>query len=495
MFRKTVFFCLFVCGIQSSLKARDAHLRLSPVLQSRMVIQQNKAFRVWGYADPGKQVHVTADWFSGEVVVHADDARQFLALIDVPAINPGDFKEHWLKVKSDGDEVTLDSLLIGDVWFCSGQSNMQFSLKEDQHAAEDLPKANHEYLRLFSAGLNFSNEPIDSVSGEWKVCDSTTAKDFSAVAYYMGEKLLDSLHYPIGLIFAGIGASAGQAFVPRSVLASDSLLRATYLQPYLDSPKSKEKIDAGFSFEKVTRPYLLYNAMIHPFINLSIKGFAWYQGESNHTERDAYTRLTQSQITAWRKAFKQGQLPFYYVLIAPYDHEKRDSTLAEDAFFREAQARVSTLNNTDMVVSVDIGESDNLHPKNKKPLGERLALTALNRTYGHLHATYKGPQLKCVSYLGNLAIVQYAPESMAGGLRTSDHRAPAFFVIAGRDRVFYPAEAVIHGETIELKSKHVSRPIAVRYAFFNYPETNLQNGAGLPAVPFRTDDWVESEKK
>ncbi|GAA4808623.1 sialate O-acetylesterase [Olivibacter ginsenosidimutans] len=456
-----------------------------------MVIQQNKAFRVWGYADPGTAVRVTADWFAGEVVVRANDTREFLALIDVPAIQAGDFKQHWLTVRSERDEIILDSLLIGDVWLCSGQSNMQFSLKEDQHAAADLPQANQEYLRLFSAGLNFSNEPIDSVSGEWKVCDSTTAKDFSAVAYYMGKKLLDSLHYPIGLIFTGIGASAGQAYVPRSVLASDSLLRVTYLQPYLDSPKSKEKIDGGFSFEKVTRPYLLYNALIHPFVNLSITGFTWYQGESNHLERMPYTRLTQAMIKAWRAAFSQGQLPFYYVLIAPYDHEKRDSTLTEDAFFREAQERIATLNNTAMVVSVDIGGSDNLHPTNKKPLGERLALTALNRTYGRLHVAYEGPRLQCVTYQGNRASVHYMPMSLAGGLRTADNRSPAFFYVAGKDRVFHPAVSVIRGNTIELSSKQVKHPVAVRYAFFNYPETNLQNGAGLPALPFRTDSWPE----
>jgi len=263
------------------------------------------------------------------------------------------------------------------------------------------------------------------------------------------------------------------------------------LQPYLDSPKSKEKIDGGFSFEKVTRPYLLYNALIHPFVHLSIKGFTWYQGESNHTERAAYTRLTHFQIAAWRKAFQQGQLPFYYVLIAPYDHEKRDSTLTEDAFFREAQAHIALLNNTAMIVSVDIGEANNLHPKNKKPLGERLALTALNRTYGRLDVPYEGPTMQYVTYQDDQAIVHYQPNSLTAGLRTSDNRAPTFFAVAGKDRVFYPAEAVIRGNTIALRSKKVQQPVAVRYAFFNYPETNLQNGAGLPAMPFRTDDWAE----
>jgi len=489
-----LFFILWLgTCLPTALAQQSTIFKLSPVLQSNMVVQQNKSFRIWGKAPAGATVQVQADWLEGAVAAQADKNNQFVATIEVPAVQAGDFDHHQLKVSMNDQSILLDSLLIGDVWLCSGQSNMQFSLKEDVHAAEEVPKANDPHIRLFSAGLNFSDTPIDSISGQWKVCTPARAKDFSAVAYYMGRKLLDSLNYPIGLVFTGIGASTAQAYVPKSVLAADPLLNATYLQPYLDSPKSKEKIDGGFSFEKVTRPYLLYNALIHPFINLSITGFTWYQGESNHLERWPYTHLTQAMIKAWRTAFRQGQLPFYYVQIAPYDHEKRDSTLTEDAFFREAQARIADLNNTAMIVSVDIGEANNLHPKNKRPLGERLALTALHRTYGKLAVAYEGPTMQYVTYQGNQAVVHYQPNSLIAGLRTSDNRSPAFFTVAGIDRIFYPAEAVIRGNTMELRSKEVKRPVAVRYAFFNYPETNLQNGAGLPAVPFRTDDWAEPD--
>jgi len=496
MLKKQLILCLLLCNCCLSLCAQQAiELSLSPVLQSCMVIQQNKPFKVWGNAQAGTAIRVAADWLSSEVTVRADKKNNFQAIIDVPPIVAGDFTLHSLQVYAGKQSKRLDSLLIGDVWFCSGQSNMQFSLKEDKHAATEIPKAVLPHLRLFSAGLNFSEEPIDSIQGKWMSCTPEVAKDFSAVGYYMGKKLLDSLHYPIGVIFTGIGASAGQAFVPKSVLAADSLLNVTYLKPYLDSPKSKEKIDGGFSFEKVTRPYLLYNALIHPFINLSIRGFCWYQGESNHMERAVYTHLTQVMIGAWRKAFMQGQLPFYYVQIAPFDHEKKDPKLAFDAFFREAQAHIADLNNTAMVVSVDIGESNNLHPTNKKPLGERLAVTALNRTYGRLDVPYEGPVMHYVQYEGPKVIVHFTKETLVAGLTTNNGEAPMFFTLAGEDRIFYPAKAQIRGNTIELTAVGVRRPVAVRYAFFNYPVTNLQNGAGFPALPFRTDDWPETISK
>ncbi|MEH6308265.1 sialate O-acetylesterase [Olivibacter sp. CPCC 100613] len=492
MLRKLLILLVVLSGTHTvRAQEKKTDLSLSPVLQSKMVIQQNKPFKIWGRAKAGESVQISADWLRTTINVQADDSDQFMAILDVPAIEKNDFSEHVIRIRAGADEVLLDSLLIGDVWFCSGQSNMQFSLKEDIHAASDLPKANHPHLRLFSAGLNFSENPIDSISGTWALCTPTKAKDFSAVAYYMGKKLLDSLQYPIGLIFTGIGASAAQAYVPKSVLADDPLLNRRYLQPYLASPKSKEKIDGGFSFEKVTRPYLLYNALIHPFVNLSIKGFTWYQGEANHLERESYTHLTQVMIETWRKIFGQGDLPFYYVQIAPYDHEKKDPNLVFDAFFREAQGKIAELNNTAMITSVDIGESDNLHPRNKKPLGERLAYTALNRNYARLGVPYEGPKMAYVQYEGSKAIVYYEPKSMANGLTTKDGAMPKFFALAGADQIFHPAKAVIQQDHIVLTAEGVDHPKAVRYAFFNDPETNLQNGAGLPAQPFRTDQWAE----
>ena len=469
----------------------DIPLTLASPLQDRMVIQQNKPFTIWGHATPGDGVRVEADWLPGPVTVHADTAGAFSAIVSVPAVKPGDYREHSLTVSSGSELITLSHLLIGEVWLCSGQSNMQFSMATVLDSTADIAAANYPTIRLFNASLNFSDQPIDGIGGTWVDCSPKTVRGFSAVGYYFGRRLQQTLNVPVGILFSGIGASAAQAFVPRAVLAADTLLDHRYLEPYLQSPRSHEHIDGGFTFEKVTRPYLLYNAMIYPLRHLSVAGFCWYQGESNRTERASYTLLTQMLIRSWRHAFAQGDLPFYYVQVAPFFYDQPDSTLADYAYFREAQEKIATLPNTGMVITMDVGEAKNLHPINKKPVGERLAAMALNREYGFTDMVYRGPQYRCLELAGREAIIHFEPGTVTGGLRTRDGKAPAFFTMAGADHVFYPADARIEGDKIVVSAHGVKKPVAVRYAFTNFPVTNLENGAGWPVVPFRTDDWPE----
>jgi sialate O-acetylesterase len=466
-------------------------LKLSSVLQSNMVVQQNGPFTVWGSAPAGETVSMQADWMATPIQVMAGADSKFSGIIPVPAVRKGDFTSHQLTVTSPAGTLRLTNLLIGDVWLCSGQSNMQFKLRETLDSARELPTATYPNIRLFSAGLNFSNAPLDSISGSWQACTPITARDFSAVAYHFGRELYQTLNVPIGLIFTGIGASAAQAYVPREGLMADTLLTRLYLQPYLSSTKSQETITGGFTFEKVTRPFLLYNALIHPFTRLAIRGFTWYQGESNRQERTSYTRLTQALIQSWRTRFRQGNLPFYYVQVAPFWYDNADSTRTDYAFFREAQANVAELANTGMVVTMDVGEARDLHPKNKKPIGERLANMALNRTYGLLPIPYQGPAFAYATYSGDQAVVHFRPETVEDGLSTNDSKAPNYFFLAGADRVFYPAVAAIDGLTVVLSSRRVKHPVAVRYAFTNFPVTNFQNSQGFPAPPFRTDNWPE----
>ncbi|HEV7330460.1 MAG TPA: sialate O-acetylesterase [Flavisolibacter sp.] len=487
---------LFLSVACTSLKAQEQKtLKLASILQSNMVIQQNKPFKVWGWAPAGETVTIQGDWMKTPVNVVAEGANKFLGIIPVPSVKSGDFTPHRLTVSSGGETIALNNLLIGETWICSGQSNMQFSMGETIDSAQEVPKANFPNIRLFSGGLNFSNEPLDSISGTWKECTPETVRRFSAVAYHFGRELHQTLNVPVGIIFTGIGASAAQAYVPREVLAADTMLNRVYLQPYLTSPKSKERLTGDFSFEKVTRPFLLYNAIIHPFTNLSIKGFTWYQGEANRNERESYTRLTQALIQSWRKAFGQGNLPFYYVQIAPFWYDNPDTTAAELAFFQEAQKNVSQLSNTAMVVTMDVGAAKDLHPKNKKPIGMRLAKTALNRDYGMLDVAYQGPQYHHAAFEKAKAIVHFQPETVKSGLTTNNGGAPLHFTMAGADKIFYPATAKITGNSIELTSPRVKNPVAVRYAFTNSAVTNLQNGEGIPAVPFRTDNWAEGIKR
>lgn len=465
--------------------------RLSPVLQSNMVVQQNQPFKIWGNAPAGRIISIQADWMPFPISTVAGRDNRFLGIIQVPAARPGDFSKHSISISGADQSQVLDNVLIGETWICSGQSNMQFKMHETLDSAKEVPAAVYPQIRLFSAGLNFSNEPLDSISGTWQECTPASVRTFSAVGYHFGRELFTRLNVPIGLVFTGIGASSAQAYVPREVLAADTLLNRAYLQPYLDSPKSKEKMDGGFTFEKVTRPFLLYNAMINPFVNLSVKGFIWYQGESNRSERESYTRLTQTMIQSWRSAFGQGNLPFYYVQVAPFWYDQDDATLADYAFFREAQEHVSSLGNTEMVVTMDVGESRDLHPKNKKPIGVRLAKTALNRTYGALSIAYQGPKFDFALFGKKEVAVHFLSETVRNGLETNNGNAPEYFFVAGEDKKFYPATARIEGNHIVLTCPNVKNPVAVRYAFTNFPVTNLQNKDGLPALPFRSDDWPE----
>ncbi len=466
-------------------------LKLADALQSNMVVQQNKAFRIWGNTTAGETVSILADWMSNPVKVLANRDGDFIGLIDVPPAKNGDFSTHQIHIETKDEKVLLTNLLIGDVWFCSGQSNMQFSVKEMTGAEDVIKQANEPNIRLFNANLNFSAISIDTISGKWQECSSENVRNFSAVGYTFGRKLYDELNIPIGLVFSGIGASGVQAYIPQEELANDNLLNETYLKPYLESSRSKEKIDNGFSFEKVVRPSLLYNAMINPFVNLSIKGFCWYQGEANHMERESYIVATQTLIKSWRKNFKQGELPFYYVQIAPYFHEKEDDKLTCDAFFREAQEKVSSLNNTYMVSTMDVGEAKDLHPKNKRPIGLRLAAVALNRTYHQKEVIYQSPRDNYVILGKKQATIYFKPETIGTGLNTNDDDQPRFFYLAGEDQVFYPSTAILKNNIIVVSNKQVKYPKAVRYAFFNYPVTNLQNKEGFPVLPFRTDNWAE----
>jgi sialate O-acetylesterase len=437
------------------------------------------------------------------VMVKADTSGNFSGIIPVPAIAPGDYRSHSMTVMDGASQITLNNILIGEVWLCSGQSNMQFPVKEVLDSTAEVAAAQYPHLRLLNVDLNFSATPCETFKGRWMECSPRTAAGFSAVGYYFGRELLKTLDVPVGIVFSGIGASAAQAYVPQPVLAADTQLNRIYLQPYLNSPRSKEVIDGGFSFEKVTRPFLLYNAMIYPLRRMSIKGICWYQGEANRMERDSYTHLTKTLIKSWRHLFGQDKLPFYYVQVAPFFWDKDDDTLADYSFFREAQEKVSELDNTAMVTTVDVGEAKNLHPHNKKPIGIRLAQTALNKVYGRSDVPWHGPQYQHMEINGRKAVVFFQPGTTTGGLQGDPLRSRwkrlarradiSCFTIAGPDQKFYPAQATIDGDKIIVWSPKVNHPAAVRYAFTNMAVTHLHNGQGWPVVPFRTDNWPEPQ--
>jgi sialate O-acetylesterase len=481
-----VFTCFFV---QKDVLANAAGLQLASILQSNMVVQQKKPFTIWGKGTPGSIVNVSTSWNESKHATPDSDGNWKLQ-VKVPVAKPGDFTRHTITIRCNAETVRLTNILIGEVWLCSGQSNMDMSMEPVlpwhngvTNYKQEIANATYPNIRLFKVSKETSTMVRDTLNGTWKECNPENVKDFSGVAYYFGRRLYNELNIPIGLVQSAYGSAACQAFVKREVLAADAELKQKYLDPYDANPNDKIA---------VLRPMLIYNAMIHPLINLSIKGFLWYQGESNAGEIKMYPKLNEAMIKNWRDDFQQGNLPFYYVQMTPHDWKKNDPAENGYARFREAQQKILEVKNTGMVCTMDVGEPANIHPNNKKPVGERLAGLALVNDYKKKRV-YSGPVFSKIKIKGEAVVVKFKKNTTAGGLNTNDGQAAKHFFVAGDDKVFYPASASIEENVVVLRSPQVKHPVAVRYAFTNYPVTNLQNKAGLPVFPFRTDDWNDEK--
>lgn len=465
------------------------------VLQSNMVIQQAKPFRLWGTADAGDKVTVYADWTSRPLEMRASDRGAWSGEIPVPAAVKGNFDPHTITIIHRQDTLKLENILIGEVWLCAGQSNMDMvvgkiegwypgiSNYEQEAAAADYPA-----IRLLKIAPGFQLQPQLTSGGTWQVCTPKTVWGFSAVAYFFGRELFNNLKVPVGLIAAAIAGASCQAFTPMEVLESDPLLKKQYLDPYRKDLSSQQVIDSTNFFRKVTCPTLVYNAIIHPLEGLSLRGCIWYQGESNHMERSSYTHLCTAMLESWRQRFHDKNMPFYFTQIAPYKTEF-DKTGNVSAFFREAQEALLQVKHTGMAVTMDVGEWDNVHPREKKSVGLRLAKSALHQTYHFNNIAFEGPRFASMQTAGDRVKVSFVPSGVSAGLRTRDGKAPQHFQLAGSDQAFRPAQARIVGKQVWLHAEGVKRPVAVRYAFTNGAITNLENKEGLPVVPFRTDRW------
>lgn len=489
----------YVCGLVTALLGAliaDAQqsFRLATTLQSNMVVQQNKPLRVWGYAPAGSEIKVQADWLSGFSSDTADLTGNWMIDIPVPAAIPGNYTTHVITV-TDGNSIQrLDNILFGDVWLCSGQSNMDMELKPflpwllgTMHYQQEIANAQYPQIRLFDLQTNFAASPMHDGEGYWSVCSPITAPNYSAVAYFFARDLFLQRRIPVGLVVSAVGASTCEAWTSRDTLAADPTLHKKYLYPYDTSARSKEVLDATVTFDKVARPTLLYNAMIYPLRHLSLTGFLWYQGESNRKDGAVYTRLLSAMVHNWRSLFKQGELPFYYVQVAPYTWQENNPEAYEYAELREAQAALRRyVPGTGMTVTMDIADPNDIHPRNKQDVGYRLARLALANTYKVPGIVCNGPEYASVTTQKDTLIVSFTEESVGSGLTTNDGQAPRHFYIAGTDKKFYPAEAIIKDKQVWLFSKQVKKPVAVRYAFTNYPVTNFCNNEGFPAIPFRS---------
>jgi len=490
-------FFVQLCFIGAAAPAREAtSFSVNNLLQSNMVIQQAKPIKIWGTANAGDIILLKADWIKNVVTIHADKNNEWLGTIKVPSAVPGHYAAHTITIIHKDDTVHLSNILIGEVWLCSGQSNMDMQLKPFlpwlrgvTDYENEIAAANHPEIRVLDIATGFKAQPVKEAKGTWIICTPQTAGDFSAVAYYFALELLHKLQVPVGLITSAVGGSSCQIWTSRETLAKDAALNEKYLYPYDTSAHSKEPLDSVITFEKVLRPALFYNAMIYPLQNISLRGFLWYQGESNKDDGDIYTRLNIAMIKNWRALFAQGDLPFYFVQVAPYNWQQNDSTAFNYAIFREAQSNIAKEKNTGIALTMDIGDAEDIHPRNKKDAGIRLAKNALAKTYGFKNIQFEGPQFSSFTINKNIVTVSFNKASVGTGLTTSDNQPPKYFFIAGDDKKFYPASAQIIHDKIVLSAPQVDKPAAVRYAFTNYPITNFCNKDGLPAMPFRTDNW------
>lgn len=453
-----------------------AAVRMPAILSDNMVLQQESRAAVWGQADPKEKIEVSTSWSERVYRTTADRNGRWRVDIETPAAATG----QQLTVSGKDGSIVIRNILIGEVWLCSGQSNMEFPVARHPKNKwmtgmvdydEQMTDAAYDNLRLFHVEHQLAPDgERDDCTGRWVVCTPENLKEFSAVGFVFGRELHKELQQPVGLIQATWGGTHAESWMPRSVMEKNKLY-ADVLEQY-DPANIKRQKD----WCKV--PATLWNGMIRPIVPYTLKGCVWYQGESNAVRAEKYQQVFTQLIASWRKAFETPDMPFYFVQIAP--HYQQPAAI-RDAQFRTWQA----VAHTGMAVITDAGDSLDIHPRNKRIPGERLARWALNRDYGRSVAC-ESPYYLSHRTEGRTLAVKFAN---AEGLHAASGSRIEGFFVAGADRRFYPAEATVRGDEILLSAPQVEEPAAVRYGWGKWIRVNLANGAGLPAVPFRTDDW------
>lgn len=510
--------CLFLA---LALTAR-AELKLPAIIGDHMVLQQKQANPVWGWDAPGTEVTVT---FAGQTKsAKADADGKWTVKLDAV---PANAKPATVTIKGSSTR-ELKNILVGEVWVCSGQSNMGFTVSSTWDADLDIAQAKHPLIHIISVPQVGTQEIQDDFKGQWEECTPANVGQFTAVGYHFGRVLHEMLGVPVGLIDNAWGGSACEAWVKRDLLEKDprfaSIIakwkqtEATFTQAAFDKQiedhKAKvaawakarsEAVKAGKLFNDRAprapqnpltgqhRPGNLYAGVLHPTIGYGIKGAIWYQGESNASRAKEYRDLFPFMIEHWRKEWQQGDFPFYWVQLAdykPYQTEPGDSDWAE---LREAQTlTMKKLPHTGQCVITDLGEANDIHPKNKRDVSERLARWALVNDYGQ-KLVYRSPELKDAKFDGGKALLTF--DFAPAGLRTVDIDEPQGFAICGEDKKWVWAKARIIGGSkkgtnqIEVSSPNVPKPVAVRYAWSDNPICNVYSAEGLPVTPFRTDDF------
>lgn len=477
---KRYFFLLLLFG--TAVKA-DAKVLLPQILSSNMVLQRDKPLNIWGFADAGELVMVS---FAGQLKQTITDAdgkwRVVLSPLKTSAV-PG------IMTIKGSNTIVLDNILVGEVWLCSGQSNMEYAMRKiakvkkplnDKlgYPVDALEKARNPQIRIFLVNRKQLSKP-DSIHKSWSVAQDSALKNFSAAGYFFAKELQERLNVPIGMICSAVSGSAIEPWIPK-----DSL----------------NGVETGyFKGQKIGNdPGKFYTPMIEPLTPFALRGFLWYQGETNCflKENISYSYKMKALINSWRNAWKE-ELPFYYVQIAPFNYATTKGKVVLNAQtepeFWEAQTQLMRMPNTGMVITTDLNDyPDDLHPNYKWEIGRRLALWALANNYDQ-KITYSGPIYKSVTFKGSKAELQFTHSGK--GLASADGKALDCFTIAGADGKFTPANAVIRGNKVIVSADGLKKPAAVRFGWNEAMRPNLYNKEGLPALPFRTDNPLTKQFK
>jgi sialate O-acetylesterase len=467
--------CLFLLVWCIGVQQVNAKVLLPEILSSNMVLQRDKSLNIWGYGSPGEKVTLS---FAAQQKTTITDARGNWKVVLAPL--KASAVPRMMTIKGT-NTILLKNILVGEVWLCSGQSNMEYAMHKLKtlkkplneklgFPANEVANAHNKLIRTFVVSQKDPAKP-ENHPENWNVAEGPALKNSSAAGYFFAKELQKQLRVPVGIITAAVGGSAIEPWIPAEILAGRS-----FQGQYLGHDPGK-----------------LYPVMIEPLMPFVLKGVIWYQGETNCFRREhiTYSYKMKALINSWRSGWKNPAMPFYYVQIAPYLYSKTMQNVEIEPEFREAQAQLMRMQHTGMVVTTDLNDKiDELHPTYKWEVGRRLALWALAKDYGK-KIVYSGPIYKSVKFNGTTAELQF--DHIGAGLKSSNGKALSHFTIAGADGKFVPATARIVGTKVIVSSRSVKKPVAVRFGWTESANPNLYNRSGLPALPFRTDNPLISQ--
>ena len=473
--KRTVYSLLAILLVMAFSSANlFAEINLPAIFCDNMVLQQQTEAAIWGKADKNSSVKVTTSWNKKSYTTSASNDGTWKLKVTTPKAG-GPYEI----TISDGKSLKLKNVLIGEVWVCSGQSNMEMPMKGFKNqpilgSLDAISLSSNPNIRLFTVKKATSLEPLDNFTGDWKTCSPENVSEFSATAYYFGLMLQKALNVPVGLINTSWGGTRIEPWISESGIKNFDWVKLPEKKPVENlSPQT---------------PTVLFNAMINPIVGYGMRGAIWYQGESNRNEPQNYRKLMPGLIENWRSVWGIGEFPFYFVQIAPFDYGPAG---LNSAYLREAQLKASTaIPNVGMACIMDIGEKDCIHPAGKEAGSKRLAFLALSQTYGIKGISGLSPVLKEMKVAEG--VVKLSFDNAPNGL-TAFGKELTCFEVAGANKRFFPAKAFLTGTGVTLFSPSVAEPVAVRYAFKDFITGDLFSTDGLPVSSFRTDEW-EPEK-